>query len=210
MSFAPLTGAALAAATAPLTLPRRIESARLTLCMFREDHFEALARMHGDPDTMRFMGGPRDINQSWRGMAMMLGQWEMLGYGAYAVEAQGQFVGRCGLYHPLDWPERELGYCFLSEARGEGYATEAATAVRDAAIAAGARRLISLINPANAPSLRLAARMGATRTDQGDVGEGPMIRFVHDMRPPAGGDITGAEGVKPKPKTATKTPRKRT
>ena len=137
MSFSPLTGDALAAATAPLMLPRRIESARLTLCMFREAHFEALARMQGDADTMRFMGGPRAYDTNWRG-------------------------------------------------------------------------LISLINPDNEPSLKVAARMGATRTDQGDVGEGPMIRFVHDMRPLAGGDITGAEGAKPTPKTRTKTPRKRT
>lgn len=213
MSFLPQTGADLAATQTPLTLPERIKTQRLTLCMFRVDHFEALARMHADEETMRFMGGVRDAHASWRGLAAMLGQWTLRGYGPYAVEADGAFVGRVGLYHPLHWPERELGYCFLAEARGKGFATEATRAVRDTVIAQGITRLISLINPANAPSLRVAARLGATATDQGDVGEGPMIRFVHDMRPPAssdeGGSSEGAQSAGSKPDTPSKKPRKR-
>lgn len=165
-------------------MPPEVEGEGVHLTQFRERHFDRLAQMHGDPATMRFMGGHMERDEAWRGMARMVGQWELRGYGIYAVEDDnGVFVGRCGIFHPLDWPERELGYCIHPDARGKGYATAAALAVRDAARGEGLRRLISLINPQNTASLRVAERLGTQPADAGHVPDGPVVRHLHDMTP---------------------------
>ena len=56
----------------------------------------------------------------------------------------------------------ELGWLFLPEARGQGLATEAAAAARDHALRVfGLTDLVSYIDPSNAPSRRVAERLGA-------------------------------------------------
>jgi RimJ/RimL family protein N-acetyltransferase len=59
--------------------------------------------------------------------------------------------------------QAELGWALAREHWGQGYATEAALAVREWARGErGFGRLVSLIEPANARSQRLAERLGAT------------------------------------------------
>ncbi len=75
----------------------------------------------------------------------------------------GTFIGRCGsavreLEHGA---EREVGYILAREHWGKGYATEAASAVRDHAIRElGLRRLIALIAFGNEASVRVAEKLG--------------------------------------------------
>jgi RimJ/RimL family protein N-acetyltransferase len=74
----------------------------------------------------------------------------------------GTFVGRCGI---AVWKiegrrERELGFVLAREHWGKGYATEAATAVRDHAVALGHRRLVALIKRGNAASEAVARKLG--------------------------------------------------
>jgi RimJ/RimL family protein N-acetyltransferase len=57
--------------------------------------------------------------------------------------------------------ETELGWLLAREHWNHGYATEAALALRDWALdERGLTRLISLINPANLRSIRVAERLG--------------------------------------------------
>jgi RimJ/RimL family protein N-acetyltransferase len=57
----------------------------------------------------------------------------------------------------------ELGWTLAYDAWGNGYATEAARAVRDwVRTERGVTRLISVIAPANVASQRVAERLGAT------------------------------------------------
>ncbi len=60
-----------------------------------------------------------------------------------------------------DLPEVEIGYLFLRKYWGQGLATEAAAACRDYGInRLGYTRLISLIDPANIASKRVAEKIG--------------------------------------------------
>jgi RimJ/RimL family protein N-acetyltransferase len=138
---------------------------RLHLRLPEARDLEPLAAMLADPDLVRFLGGePMDREQSWRMLAFMLGHWQLRGYGLYAVEekATGRLVGRVGLLEPEGWPGTELAWTVARPFWGLGYATEAARSVRAAAAALPhLPPLISLIDPLNARSVRVAEKLGA-------------------------------------------------
>ena len=100
-----------------------------------------------------------------------LAEWGANGIGYFTVELDsGDVIGRVG-FHVFDdrtWTLAtlagarehavvELGWTLLPQHQGRGYATEAARAAREWA---ARDRLISLIEPANAGSARVAERLG--------------------------------------------------
>ncbi|GAB3285328.1 GNAT family N-acetyltransferase [Parahaliea aestuarii] len=87
------------------------------------------------------------------------------GFGMYAVRLRdtGEFIGLCGLVKRPQLADVDIGYGFLPAARGRGYAVEAARAVWDYAVQElGFTRLIAIVNPDNAPSIRLLEKLGLT------------------------------------------------
>src|SRR5580692_11139014 len=97
-------------------------------------------------------GGPLSRDDAWRQMAMLIGHWELRGFGMWAVEekATGEFVGRVGLHYPEGWPGAEIGWALARRMWGRGYAHEAARAALGVAFDSLAwTRAISLIAPEN-------------------------------------------------------------
>jgi RimJ/RimL family protein N-acetyltransferase len=141
-----------------------IETERLVLRMFRESDTDAYAEMLGDAEVMRFLGGKVTSRQeAWRSMAMVLGHWHLRGYGFWAVEerASGELVGRVGCWQPEGWPGLEVGWTLRRAYWGRGYATEAARASLEHAFTAlNQTHVISLIDPDNTNSIRVAERLG--------------------------------------------------
>src|SRR5262249_51921733 len=140
-------------------------SQRLVLRMFRESDLDAYAEMCGDLDVMRFIGDGHPLSraESWRHMAMILGHWQLRGFGLWAVEERstGLLAGRVGCWQPEGWPGFEIGWTLRRQFWGRGYATEAALASLDFAFSRlGQARVISLIDPENGPSIAVAARVG--------------------------------------------------
>ena len=81
----------------------------------------------------------------------------------WAVEERGTgaFAGRVGLHYPEGWPDREVAWALARPFWGRGYALEAARATLEEAFGRlGLPRVISLIDPANTRSIRLAERLG--------------------------------------------------
>jgi RimJ/RimL family protein N-acetyltransferase len=96
-------------------------------------------------------------------MAAFLGHWCLRGYGMWALQDKytGALVGRAGFLNPEGWPGFELGWTLAREYWGRGYATEAARRALAYAFDDLKRdHVISLIRPANAPSIRVAERLG--------------------------------------------------
>ena len=128
----------------------------------REDDLDAYAAMTADPEVMRYVGQgvPLDRGGAWRQLAMFLGGWALHGFGQWGVErrADGVLLGSAGLWCPPGWPGVELGWLLAREHWGHGYATEAARAVLDR-VGPGVR-LVSLIHPDNARSIRVARKLG--------------------------------------------------
>ena len=80
-----------------------------------------------------------------------------------------------------EFTQPELGWALAREHWCHGYATEAALAVRDwARNDRGFDRLISLIEPANVRSQRLAERLGATPGETIELFDnGPHVVWEH-------------------------------
>lgn len=77
---------------------------------------------------------------------------------------EGDFIGYCGLIvGNASVDEPEIAYELLRRAHGCGYATEAARAVLQAAIATGRKRLWSTVRAWNAPSFRVLEKLGFDR-----------------------------------------------
>jgi RimJ/RimL family protein N-acetyltransferase len=144
----------------------RLETQRLILRGWRSEDFDPFATMMAHPDVARFLTIdrlPQDRASSWRGMAMLVGHWAMLGYGMFVVEekATGALVGRVGPWRPEGWLGFELGWGLARPFWGKGYAAEAARAAGDWAFATFALdEVISLIHVENARSQNVATRLG--------------------------------------------------
>ena len=144
---------------------------RLRLRAFRNEDLDAYAAMCADPEVMRYLGTGVTLSrgESWRSIAGFLGHWHLRGYGMWALEekASGTLVGRAGFLNPEGWPGFELGWTLGRAYWGRGYATEAARrALAYAFEVLEKPRVISLIRPANEPSIRVAERLGMRRAEE--------------------------------------------
>jgi RimJ/RimL family protein N-acetyltransferase len=145
-----------------------LETPRLVLRQFEERDLEPLAAMYADEETMRHLGTGATFSraETWRAIGSMLGHWLLRGYGMWAVVERnsGSMVGRVGFINPEGWPGFELGWVIERSRWGRGYAPEAAAvALKYAREALGKERVISLIRPANAASIRVAEKLGGRR-----------------------------------------------
>ena len=147
-----------------------LETERLILRGNTLEDFPAFAAMWADPDVTRFIGGvPLGEEDAWAKFLRVAGHWALLGYGFWAVveKAGGKRIGEAGVLGmkrdlvPSFHDVPELGWGLLPQAQGKGYAGEAMRAILGwAETRFGKVRMVCIIDPDNAPSLRLAARLG--------------------------------------------------
>jgi len=147
-----------------------LETGRLRLRGHRLEDFPACAAMWADPVVTRYIGGkPQTEEESWARLLRYAGHWTLLGFGYWVVEekATGSFIGEIGFadyrrdLQPSMHGVPEIGWVFVSQAHGKGYATEAARAV----IAWGDAHFESahttcLIDPENLASIHIAEQCG--------------------------------------------------
>lgn len=142
-----------------------LETARLVMRPPREEDLDGWAELMADEEASRFIGGAMSRSAVWRAMAAMTGSWPLKGFGMFSVieKSSGRWIGRVGPWQPEGWPGTEVGWALLRSAWGEGYARESAQAAIDWAFdALDWTEVIHIIAPDNAPSQRLAQRLGAT------------------------------------------------
>lgn len=98
----------------------------------------------------------------------------------YAVlDADGVIAGACGFKGEPCLGLVEIGYAVAPSRRGAGIATAAVRQLLALALDGGALQVLAQINPDNAPSSRLAARLGFTRGEVlvDDEGE-PLAQWL--------------------------------
>lgn len=135
---------------------------RLTLRPLQYADFPAYAAFLAT-DRAWGMGGPHGVRTAWEYFCNDTAQWTLLGMGGLMIVQHGQDapVGQVAVCHGPIFPEPELGWFLYAGHEGKGYATEAATALRDWAFGSrGLTALVSYIEPANAASIRVAERLG--------------------------------------------------
>src|SRR5438105_7565096 len=140
-----------------------LETERLLLRPLSPDDLDAYAEMYADPEVTRYLGHGRTMSRAATETQLheLIERELRNGFGLRSVvrKEDGRLVGRCGLHR---WQiegadETEVDWVLGREFWGQGYATEAAAAVRDHAVAElGHRRLIALIKRHNEPSQNVA------------------------------------------------------
>ena len=110
----------------------------------------------------RFMGGPHDAAKAWDWFCNDTAQWQLLNLGGLIITLNQQPIGQVAVCHGPIFPEPELGWFLFDAAdEGQGYASEAAAALRDWALGArGLQTVVSYIDPGNTASIALARRLG--------------------------------------------------
>ena len=130
-----------------------------------EDYYAII----GDDDTMRFIGGKGCTREDgYRRWLASIASWQVAGFGGWAVTKKddGWILGMAALFHayrPIEGgfePDPEIGYIFAHHARGAGYAAEACTAILEWCDAELGKPVWAIIDGENAPSIRLARKLG--------------------------------------------------
>ncbi len=156
---------------------------RLLMRQWRADDVESYTRFFADQDRSRYFGGMRNADEAWRHMALMIGHWQLNGFGYWAVEEldTGMFVGCVGLWKSLDWPELELGYWVDDRQQRRGFAEEAAReCIGYARNTLKSPSLVSYIDASNIPSQKLATKLGAKYEITIELVEkGPHLVYRH-------------------------------
>lgn len=165
-------------------VPETLETERLRLRLPRAEDFPAYAAMLADPEVNRFVGGAElaDPAMAFRALGLQLGHWQLRGYGPWQVEEResGALIGRIGGLYPLEWPAPEIAWTLGRAWWGQGFAYEAASAAR-AAVREHLRldRLVSIVALDNAPSQRLARRLGCVAAERLAIKGIDCIVFDH-------------------------------
>lgn len=142
-----------------------LQGSRIILRKMTQRDITHLMHIFSDPVAMLYYPRTRSRPEAEQWIARTQYYYRNFGHGMLMVQRRGdgQVLGQCGIV-PQEVGgelEREIGYLFKRKFWGQGFATEAALLIRDwGFITLKAHRLISLINPQNSPSQRVAARIG--------------------------------------------------
>jgi len=144
-----------------------LETKRLLLRHFEMEDVEAMFKVYCDPEVMRFSSGLRTRRWVKRRLARAIEEdYPTNGFGNWAVVEKegGRVIGFCGLEicpHYGESTDLEIGYRLAREFWGQGYATEAATAVREYGFyQLACSGLIAIIDPHNQASINVAVKLG--------------------------------------------------
>lgn len=167
-------------------MPPTLNTDRLILRPHTAADFPACCTLWADAGVTRFIGGrPSTPEEVWRRILAYAGHWQLLGYGYFlATDRQtGAVVGEFGLadFHreitPPFGDTPEAGWAMLPQFHGSGLAHEALSAILDWADQT-MPRTVCMIDPTNAPSLKLAARLGYTEYARTTYKDNPTILFA--------------------------------
>ena len=143
------------------------ETPRLILRQLTLDDVDDLATINADPVVIKFFSGTYTYERTKQWIEKIIDSYEQRGWSLWATihKADNKFIGRCGLMPQLVDGQREIeiGYMLAKEYWGRGLATEAAVASRNYGFEQlRSDRLISLIDPGNIASQKVAMKVGLT------------------------------------------------
>lgn len=166
-----------------MTIPT-LRTERLTLRPPVFADFPAYERLMASQRSV-YMGGPFDTRAAWGMFCHDVAVWQLFGHGGLMIDvtAKGGCVGQIGINHGPLFPEKELGWMIYEGHEGQGYATEAARALRDWAFGTlGLDTLVSYVDPGNAASIAVARRLGAVLDPDAAKQDPEDLVFRHTRR----------------------------
>ncbi len=142
-----------------------IETERLILRPFTMDDLEGVYEMNLDEEVSRYTGDGGVVSREEikrRITEDILGDYEKYGFGRMAVllKDTDTFIGFAGLKYLDDLDQVDLGYRFMSQYWGKGYATEAArVCVRYAFEVLKLNQIVAYALPQNTASIRVLEKL---------------------------------------------------
>ena len=156
-----------------------IETERLLLRPLALADLDEVVALHQDPEVARFVTLERaDAEERLR---VAEREWRERGHGLVAVldRVNGRFLGRAGLMYWPQFEETEVGWVLRRDARGRGYATEAASACLDWGFATlSLPYFTAMIHPDNPASIRVAGRLGMTPLRADVLRDSPVVVYA--------------------------------
>ena len=143
-----------------------VETPRLVLRRLEERDVEFVFTLVNDSAWLQFIGdkGVRTLDDARAYLRNgPIDMYAKHGHGLYCVEtkADGEAIGMCGLIKRDTLPNADLGYAFLPQARGGGYAYEAASATMTyARETLNLQRILAIVSPSNERSIALLEKLG--------------------------------------------------
>ena len=142
-----------------------IETERLVLRQFEPGEGQRIYTLNEDPEITRYTGDPvRDLDHANEVLEqVILPQYAIYKHGRWAVHTKPgmEFIGWCGLKYRPELDEIDLGYRFMKQAWGKGYATEAAMAsIKYGFEQLGMKRIVGRAMPGNIASIKVLEKCG--------------------------------------------------
>lgn len=143
------------------------ETKRLELGAITSADAEAFYRLNSHPEVMQLTGEPplQSLEEAEKAI-IDYPDFDEVGYGRWGCVLKGEkgMIGFCGLKYIASLDEVDLGYRFLPEYWGKGYATEASNAsVRFGFEVLGLESIIAMVLPENLASIRVLEKVGLQR-----------------------------------------------
>ena len=148
-----------------------LETKRLILVPYRDEHLSGLSAMNSDPEVMRFISGrPQTPTETRTMIERVKARWAQSGYSwwTFIERKSGEIVGagciqnlrRNGTEPDTDCP-LEIGWRVRRDKWGQGIATEAARAMADFAFSRlHAQVLYAVCDPENGASSAVMLKLG--------------------------------------------------
>jgi RimJ/RimL family protein N-acetyltransferase len=144
----------------------QIETERLILRRFTPDDAEEYFPLAADPEINRYTG--QALVQSIDQVRQMLldhpiRDYEVVGYGRMACieKSSGKLIGFSGMKYLPDFQAPDVGYRFVQDVWGKGYATESASVLMQQCIRDfNPRRVIGLVDRNNNGSSNVLKKLG--------------------------------------------------
>jgi RimJ/RimL family protein N-acetyltransferase len=144
-----------------------IETERLVIRPWQPDDRPAFTAVMANPEVTQYVHGGKpyteaEVDEWFARQARQIAEHGMC-MGALVEKATDRVVGLAGTQPLGTTADLEIGWILARDAWGHGYATEAgAAAMRHVLETLNRSRVVAIIDPGNAPSKRVAARLGMT------------------------------------------------
>lgn len=143
-----------------------LTTARLTLTPMSPADAPFMLGLLNEPAWLRSIGdrGIRTIDQAREYIEQgSVRSFAQRGFGSFLVRVKtaGIPIGVCGLYQRDYLPDPDIGFAFLPQFTGQGYALESAAAtLAHGRTTLNLPRILAITTPANTASIRLLDKLG--------------------------------------------------
>jgi ribosomal-protein-alanine N-acetyltransferase len=156
------------------------ETERLTVRQYTSDDLQDFFRINSDEDVVRYIRKPKTFEETKQFLEETLEYYHKfphLGRWAAHEKSKGTFVGSAAIIPIPNTEDLQIGYAFLKEHWGKGYATELAAKGVEYAIANNIDPLYGVTESENVASQKVLLRVGFEFLKEEMEGEKMLYKY---------------------------------